>query len=52
MNACGLFDLDRRPRPVAAAYRQLLAEFAGLPMVPRGGMFSLTDRAAGPQYGR
>ncbi len=30
----GLYDLDRRPRPVAAAYRQLLREFEGLPALP------------------
>ncbi len=52
VNPCGLFDLDRRPRPVGAAYRQPLAEFGQLPMVPRGGPFQLTGRAAGTQYSR
>ena len=52
VNAVGLYDLDRRPRPVAAAYRALLAEFGQLPMVPRGGMFQLADRPAGAQLSR
>ena len=30
INACGLFDMERRPRPVAAAYRSLIEEFAGI----------------------
>lgn len=37
VNPVGLFDLDRRPRPVAHAYRRLLGEFAGLPAFPEGG---------------
>ena len=28
VNPVGLFDMDRRPRPVAAAYRQIIKEFA------------------------
>jgi beta-glucosidase/6-phospho-beta-glucosidase/beta-galactosidase len=31
VNGCGLFDLDRRPNPVAAEYRALLREYQGLP---------------------
>ncbi|MDP9470596.1 MAG: hypothetical protein M3Q71_08000 [Chloroflexota bacterium] len=34
VNPVGLFDLDRQPRPVAAAYHRLLQEFAGLPAFP------------------
>jgi beta-glucosidase/6-phospho-beta-glucosidase/beta-galactosidase len=34
VNAVGLFDLQRRPRPVAAAYRQLLQEFGNEPFLP------------------
>ena len=45
-NACGLYDLQRRPRPVAAAYRALLEEFGQITIVPHGEMFELTDRAA------
>jgi beta-glucosidase/6-phospho-beta-glucosidase/beta-galactosidase len=34
VNAVGLFDLQRRPRPVAAAYRRLLEEFGNEPFFP------------------
>jgi beta-glucosidase/6-phospho-beta-glucosidase/beta-galactosidase len=34
VNAVGLFDLQRRARPVAAAYRKLLEEFASEPFLP------------------
>ncbi len=43
VNPVGLYDLDRRPRPAAGAYRQLLQEFAGLPAYPNPDW-----RAAGP----
>ena len=46
VNACGLFDLDRNPRPVAEAYRSLLAEFGQITAVPHGGMFVITDGPA------
>lgn len=46
VNACGLYDLDRRPRPVAAAYRALLEEFGRITIVPHGEMFEITDRGA------
>jgi beta-glucosidase/6-phospho-beta-glucosidase/beta-galactosidase len=35
-NPVGLYDLDRRPRPAAHAYRQLLSEFKDLPAFPQG----------------
>jgi hypothetical protein len=28
VNPIGLYDLDRKPHPVAAAYRQIIQEFA------------------------
>ena len=28
VNPIGLYDLDRRPRPVAAAYKRMIQEFA------------------------
>ena len=34
VNPVGLYDLDRRPRPAAHAYRQLLREFRGLSALP------------------
>jgi beta-glucosidase/6-phospho-beta-glucosidase/beta-galactosidase len=36
VNAVGLFDLQRRPRAVAAAYRELLQEFGNEPMLAPG----------------
>ena len=46
VNPCGLYDLGRRPRPVAAAYRMLLEEFGRITVVPHGEMFAVTDREA------
>ncbi len=46
VNACGLYDLDRQPRPVAAAYRALLEEFGRITIVPHAEMFTTTDRPA------
>jgi len=46
VNACGLFDLQRRPRPVAQAYRQLLEEFGQITIVPHGELFEVTERPA------
>ena len=46
VNACGLFDLHRKPRPVADAYRQLLNEFGQITIVPHGEMFEVTNEPA------
>ena len=46
VNKCGLYDLKRKPRPVAAAYRELLQEFGQITVVPHGEMFEITDRPA------
>ena len=46
VNACGLYDLDRNPRPVAACYRALLEEFGQITILPHGEMLELTDRPA------
>ena len=46
VNACGLYDLDRRPRPVAAAYRQLIQAFGHISTIAHADMFELTARAA------
>ena len=48
LNACGLYDLDRNPRPVAAEYQKLIREFGGITALSHGGMFELTDREAIP----
>ena len=36
VNECGLFDLNRKPRKVKAAYDQLLKEFGQITIVPHG----------------
>ncbi len=46
VNPCGLYDLNRKPRPVAAAYRMLLENFGRITIVPHGEMFEVTDREA------
>ena len=46
VNPCGLFDLDRKPRPVAAAYKELLQEFGQITIVPHGELFEVTNRPA------
>ncbi len=35
VNVCGLYDLDRKPRPVADAYKMLLKEFGQITIVPQ-----------------
>jgi beta-glucosidase/6-phospho-beta-glucosidase/beta-galactosidase len=49
VNECGLYDLHRKPRPVAHAYRMLLKEFGNITALAHGDMFELTDRAAVPR---
>jgi hypothetical protein len=44
VNPVGLYDLQRRPRPVAAAYRELLDEFGSEPLMPFSSALAL-DRA-------
>ncbi len=46
VNRCGLYDLDRKPRPVAEAYRMLLKEYGQITIVPHGEMFEITGEAA------
>ena len=46
VNACGLYDLDRNPRPVAACYKCLLEEFGQITILPHGEMLRLTDEPA------
>ena len=43
VNACGLFDLERRIRPVGEAYRALLAEFGRIGLMPRAEILSLSQ---------
>ena len=44
--SCGLYDLDRRPRPVADAYRELLQEFGQITIMPHAEVFQVTDQPA------
>lgn len=46
VNSYGLYDLNRKPRPVATAYRQLLEEFGQITIVPHGEIFEMTQRPA------
>ena len=46
VNACGPYDLDRKPRPVAAAYRELLGAYGQISSVANAEMFALTDQPA------
>jgi beta-glucosidase/6-phospho-beta-glucosidase/beta-galactosidase len=48
VNACGLYDLARDPRPVAGEYQKLIREFGRIAALSHGEMFELTDREAVP----
>ena len=38
VNACGLYDMDRKPRPLAAEYRMLLEAFGRVTIMPHAEM--------------
>ena len=46
VNACGLYDLDRRPRPVAESFKMLLREYGRMSLIAHAEMFALTDQPA------
>ncbi len=46
VNECGLYDLDRKPRPVADAYKMLLKEYGQITIFPHGELFEVTKRDA------
>ena len=46
VNACGLYDLNRKPRPVADAYKMLLKEYGQITIFPHGEMFEITTKEA------
>ena len=46
VNACGLYDMQRAPHPVAAEYRKLIREFGQITALTHGEMFEFTDRDA------
>lgn len=43
---CGLYDLDRNPRPVAASYKMLLEEYGQITIFPQGELFQISDNDA------
>ena len=43
---CGLYDLDRKQRPVGAEYAKLIQEFGRISLMPHGEMFDITGRTA------
>ena len=42
VNPLGLYDLGRRPRPVASAYKELVHRFAAEPLLPYGSVLGFT----------
>jgi beta-glucosidase/6-phospho-beta-glucosidase/beta-galactosidase len=50
VNECGLYDMDRRPRPVAAEYKKLIREFGRITAVAHGELFEVTDRPAAAAF--
>jgi len=46
VNACGLYDLDRKPRPVAKEFRTLLETFGQIAIIPHGELFEVTGLPA------
>jgi beta-glucosidase/6-phospho-beta-glucosidase/beta-galactosidase len=50
VNACGLYDLERRPRLIAEEYKKLIKEFGGITSMAHGELFEVTHRAAGSAW--
>lgn len=46
VNTNGLYTLDRKPNPVAHAYRDLLENFGQITVSPHSELFEITDQAA------
>ena len=46
VNACGLYDLDRKIRPVGESYKMMIEEFGQITIVPHAEMFEFTSRPA------
>lgn len=46
VNACGLYDLERKPHPVASEFRAMLEEFGRITIMPHAEMLRTTDRPA------
>ena len=43
VNACGLYDMERKPRPVAGELRMMLEEFGRITLMPHAEMLRTTD---------
>jgi len=43
--------MERKPKPVAAAYRKLIKEFGSITALAHGEMFEFTERNAVPRLG-
>ena len=52
VNPLGLFDLQRRPRPVAAAYREMLLQFRNEPLVPHSTVLTFHQEKASSELAR
>lgn len=46
VNPCGLYDLDRKIRPVGESYKMMIREFGQITMVPHGELFEISPRPA------
>ncbi len=46
VNACGLFDMDRKPNPAAREFRKLLEEFGRITLMPHAEMLGVESRPA------
>ncbi|CAM3634848.1 family 1 glycosylhydrolase [Deinococcus saxicola] len=46
VNTNGLYNLDRKPNPVAHAYRELLENYGQITVSPHSELFEITDQAA------
>ncbi len=46
VNACGLHDLERRPRKVAKDYSDLVKAFGRISVMPHAEMLTLSDKPA------
>ena len=46
VNPCGLYDLDRKIRPVGESYQMMIREFGQITMVPHGELFAVTNQPA------
>jgi len=55
VNALGLYDLDRKIRPVGLAYKRLIEQWCDVPLLPNGPLTLIgqwEEAAAGPSTGR